>query len=175
MWHFSLWLLLFCLPVVYAQAASAMDFKVAVQGDVLSCNAVIHDPPEGMSRALSEGSEISVEWKISVVIERKYWLNNTVASVLVNRQVVPDLVSRSWKLEDLTSGITRRVFSLEEAIKFLTTLSDFPVVDRSLLSSGQAYVVAVTVSEWEGKRRDDFWASWFGTKSGTAATELLMP
>jgi len=152
-----------------------MDLSVAVQGDVLSCNAVILDPPKGMSRALTEGSEISVEWKISVSIERKYWLDNSVADVLVNRHVVPDLVSRSWMLEDLTSGITRRVFSLEEAIRFLTILSDFPVVDRSLLSSGQAYVVAVTLSEREGKRPDDFWASWFGGKSGKAATEFLMP
>jgi len=174
-WRFSLWLLLCCLPLSYAQAASSMDLSVAVQKDVLSCNAAIPDPPEGMNRALTEGSEISVEWKISVSIERKYWLDNSVASVLVNRHVVPDLVSRSWTLEDLTSGITRRVFSLEEAIRFLTTLSDFPVVDRSLLNSGQAYVVAVAVSEWEGKRPEDFWASWFGNKSATAATEFLMP
>ena len=152
-----------------------MDLTVALKGDVLSCNAMTPDPPGGMKQALIEGSEISVEWKIRVSIERKYWLDNSVADVLVNRHVVPDLVSRSWMLEDLTSGITRRVFSLEEAIRFLTILSDFPIVDRSLLSSGQAYIVAVALSEQEGKRPDNFWASWFSNKSGVAATEFIMP
>jgi len=173
--RFSLCLLLFSLPATHAHAASGMDLKVAVKGDVLTCSASLSKAPEGMRQALNEGTEISVEWKISVAIERKYWLNNTVASVLVNRHVVPDLVSRTWKLEDMASGITRRVFSLDEAVRFLTGLSDFQVVDRSLLTSGQAYVVAVTLSEWEGNKQGNLWTSWFGPKNGSAVSEFRMP
>ncbi len=173
--RFLLWLLLCSLPVTYAYAAPDMDLKVAVEGDVLTCSASLLNPPEGMGRALSEGSEISVEWEISVEIKRKYWLNNTVASVVVNRHVVPDLVSQSWKLEDRTSGISRRVFSLDEAINFLTKLPNFPIVDRSLLASGQVYVVVVTVSKREGGGKEEWWTGWFGAKSGKAAAELLMP
>lgn len=173
--RFSLGLLFCCLQVAYAQAAPVMQMKLAVKGDVLSCDAALSEPPEGMSRALSEGSEISVEWKFTVAIERKYWLNNTVASVLVNRHVVADLVSRSWTLEDLASGITRRVFSLDEAIRFLTVLSGFPIVDRSLLTSGQSYVVSVSVNEWEGKKQFNVWTSWFGANGGSSVTEFHMP
>jgi len=173
--RFSLWLLLCSLPVAYAYAASEMDLKLAVEGEVLTCSASLLNPPEGVNQALSEGSEVSAEWKISVEIERKYWLNNTVASVVVNRYVVPDLVSQSWKLEDRTSGISRRVFSFDEAISFLTELPDFPIVDRSLLTSGQAYVVVVSVRKREGDRKDDWWTGRFGAKSGIATAELLMP
>lgn len=170
-----LWLLFCSLPVTYAQAAPDMDLKLAVKGDVLTCDASLSNAPEGMGRALTEGSEISVEWKVSVAIERKYWLDNTVASVLVNRHVVPDLVSRSWTLEDLTSGISRRVFTLSEAIGFLTGLNGFPVVDRSLLTSGQSYHVSVSVREWEGNRKNDLWISWFGSNGDSADTIFHMP
>jgi len=171
----SLWLLLCCLPVAYAQAATPMNMQLIIKADVLACDASLAEAPEGMARALSEGSEISIEWKLTVAIERKYWLNNTVASVLVNRHVVPDLVSRSWTLEDLTSGISRRVFSLEEAVRFLTGLSGFPIVDRSLLTSGQSYVVTVSVNEWEGQKQGNTWTSWFGASGGSSVTEFHMP
>lgn len=171
----SLWVLLCSLPVAYAQAAPGMELKVALEGEVLTCNASLLDPPEGLSQALSEGSEISAEWKISIEIERKYWLNETVASVVVDRHVMPDLVSQSWKLEDRISGISRRVFSLDEALGFLTELPDFPIVDRSLLTSGQAYIVVVTVRKREGNKQKDWWTSRFGAKSGMAVAEFLMP
>jgi len=172
--RFSLWLLLCSLPAAYAHAAPDMALKVALEGEILTCSASLLNPPEGVRQALSEGSEVSAEWKISVEIERKYWLNNTVASVVVNRHVVPDLVSQSWKLEDRSSGISRRVFSLDEAIRFLTELPDFPIVDRSLLTSGQAYVVVVTARKREGDRKDDWWTRRFGAKNGITA-EFLMP
>ena len=168
-------LLLCGLSVPHAHAASGLDMKVAMKKDVLTCTATLTQVPMGMRQALKEGTEISVEWKVNVAIERKYWLNNTVASVLVNRHVVPDLVSRTWTLEDMASGITRRAFSLDEAVRFLTRLNDFPVVDRSLLTPGQIYVVAVTVSEWEGNKQGNIWTSWFGPKSGSATSEFRMP
>jgi len=173
--RFSLWLLLCGLPIAHAQAAAGMDVSLAIKGDVLSCDTTLAEPPEGMRLALSEGSEVSIEWEIKVAIERKYWLNKTVASVLVNRHVIPDLVSRSWTLEDLTSGISRRVFSLDEAIGFLTGLSGFPVLDSSLLTSGQAYVVSVSVSEREGSGQENPWTSWYGAKGGSIVTDFRMP
>jgi len=176
--RFPLYLLLCSLPFAYAYAASGMNLQVAVKGDVVTCSAALLAPPDGMRRALSEGSEISSEWKISVEIKRKYWLNNSVANIAVKRRVQPDLVSESWKLVDQTSGITRRVFSLDEAIAFLTGLPDFPVVDRSLLRSGQTYLLAVSLSEREGDRQEGWWSTWttwFDAKSGMATTEFLMP
>jgi len=173
--RFSLWLLLCGLPITHAQAAEDMDISLAIKGDVLSCDAKLAEPPEGMRLALSEGSEVSIEWEINVAIERKYWLSKSVASVQVNRHVIPDLVSRSWTLEDLTSGVSRRVFSLDEAIGFLTSLSGFPVVDSSLLTSGQAYVVSASLNEREGSGKENPWTSWFSAKGGSIITDFQMP
>lgn len=173
MLRFFLCVLLCALPMAYAHAAPDMGLKVALTGGVLTCSASLPEPA-GMRQALNEGTDISIEWKIGVALKRKYWFDSTVASVLVDRHVVPDLVSRSWKLEDLTSGISRHTYSLDEAIKFLTGLTDFPVMDRTLLSAGRAYIIEVTASEWEGNKQGNLWTSWFGAKNGTATTEFLM-
>jgi len=158
-----------------AYAESGMDLQVVLQGEVLSCSTSLSKAPEGMGRALTEGSEVSVQWILRVEIGRKYWLNKTVAEVEVNRNVVPDLVSRSWTLIDQTNGISRRVFSLDEALMFLTALHDFPVVDGSLLSPGQTYRVAAGLSEREGEGKGDGWMTWFGSNNAMAATDFVMP
>ncbi|MDQ6972958.1 MAG: DUF4390 domain-containing protein, partial [Mariprofundaceae bacterium] len=116
----SLCMLFFGMAADAAHAESGMDLQVVLQGEVLSCSTSLNKAPEGMRRALTEGSEISVQWTLRVEIGRKYWLNKTVAEVEVNRNAVPDLVSRSWTLIDRTNGISRRVFSLAEALIFLT-------------------------------------------------------
>jgi len=173
--HFALCVLLcgqFLLP---AHAAAGMQLQVAVEGDVLTCSASPVTLPDGLEQALRDGSEINVNWHISVEIERKYWLNKSVGDIELNRRVIPDLVSRSWLLEDQTSGITRRVFALREATDFLTVLQHFPVLDRSLLSAGQAYVVKVTVREREGDAQDSWWRAWFGGGNSAASSDFILP
>lgn len=160
--------------MAYAHAVPAMGLKVVLKGGVLTCSAVLPEP-SGMRQALKEGTDISVKWTIDVALERKYWFNSSIAKVTVDRHVIPDLVSRSWKLEDRTSGISRYTYSLDEAIRFLTGLNDFPVIDRTLLNPGRGYMVEVTASESEGSKQGSLWASWFGSKGSTASTEFHMP
>jgi len=172
---FAMWILIFGQPITPAYAESDLQLQVVVGAEVLTCSASFKEPPGSLKRALSEGSEISVTWHLSVDVERKYWLNKSVASVEVNRRVIPDLVSQSWQLVDQTSGITRRVFSLEDAIDFLTMLQHFPVVDRSLLTDGQTYVMKVAISEREGDANDSWWRAWFGSESSSVAKGFILP
>ncbi len=173
--HFALYVLFYGQFLLPAHAAATMQLQVAMQGDVLTCSASPVSLPDGLERALRDGSEISVNWRIIVEIERKYWLNKSVASIELNRRVIPDLVSRSWLLVDQTSGITRRVFALREATDFLTVLQHFPVLDRSLLSAGQAYVVKVAVREREGEVQDSWWRTWFGGENSSASSGFTLP
>ncbi|MDX8391149.1 MAG: DUF4390 domain-containing protein [Mariprofundaceae bacterium] len=172
--YFALCVLIYG-QILPAYAASDMQLQVTVEGDVLTCNATPTTLPGGLERALREGSEISVNWHISVEIERKYWLNKSVAEIVLDRRVMPDLVSRSWLLADQTSGITRRVFSLQEAVRFLTRLQHFPVLDSSLLSAGQAYVMKIGVREREGDAPDNWWGSWFSEENTSAAHAFTLP
>jgi len=172
---FALWLLLSGQFMPPAYAETGMQLQVAAAADVLTCSASVPEPPDSLKRALREGSEISVIWHISVGIERKYWLNKSIASIEINRRVIPDLVSQSWQLEDQTSGISRRVFRFEEALAFLTILKHFPVVDRSLLNDGQAYVVKVKIREHEGEIKDSWWGTWFGSENSSATKGFTLP
>jgi len=106
---------------------------------------------------------------------RVYWLNRTVASIEINRRVVPDLVSRSWQLIDLTTGISRRVFDMDEALRFLTRLERFPVVDRSLLENNHLYHLEVAVDENEGSGRRSWLSTWLGSNRSKAATDFVLP
>ncbi|MDQ6986693.1 MAG: DUF4390 domain-containing protein [Mariprofundaceae bacterium] len=173
--HFALCVLLYGQFLLPAHAAGGMQLQVAVEGDVLTCSASPTALPDGLERALREGSEISVNWHISVEIERKYWLNKSMGDIKLNRRVIPDLVSRSWLLEDQTSGITRRVFVLREATDFLTMLQNFPVLDRSLLNAGQAYVVKVVAREREGDVQNSWWRAWLGGDNISASSGFTLP
>jgi len=172
---FALWLLLISQFMTPAYAETGMQLQVATTVDVLTCSASLPEPPESLERALREGSEISVNWHINVDAKRKYWLNKSIASIEINRRVIPDLVSQSWQLVDKTGGITKRVFKLKEAIAFLTKLEHFPVIDRSLLNNGQAYIVTVGISEHEGESKDNWWGSWFGSENSSAKKDFTLP
>lgn len=156
-------------------ASPELQVRVDVGGDVLGCDALLVPPPPLLLRALREGSEISVVWQLDVEVERKYWLNKSLAEVEVRRRVIPDLVSRSWRLVDETSGISRRVFALDQAVDFLTRLRRFPVVDRSLLVRGQDYRFRVALIEREGAADDHWWNMWFGAGSTSATVKFRLP
>jgi len=159
--------------VAYADSHARMT--VGIGAKIVSCDAHVHYDQKRIAKALREGTEISVNWEINVGAIRKYWLNRTVATVTVKRRVVPDLVSRSWQLIDVTSGIAQRVFTLKQAVQFLTHLEQFPVIDRSLLEGGQHYRMDIKVNEREGDAKRSWISAWLGSSNVEASAEFILP
>jgi len=159
--------------VAYAESDARMT--VDIGSKIVSCDVHLRYDQKHIARVLREGTEISVNWEISVGYIRKYWLNRTVATVIVKRRVVPDLVSRSWQLIDVTSGISQRVFSLEQAVQFLTHLEHFPVIDRSLLEGGHRYRMDIEVSEREGDAKRSWISAWFAFSNIETSAEFTLP
>jgi len=158
-----------------AHADTAMNVTANFSGGVVSCNVSMEHSRKHIAKVLREGTEVSVHWEIDVAAIREYWLNRAVATVAVDRRVVPDLVSRSWRLIDITSGISRRVFNLEKAVRFLTHLNRFPVIDRSLLEAGHRYRLEVAMEENEGGPERGWLSTWLGSGSGEASAEFALP
>jgi hypothetical protein len=77
--------------------------------------------------------------------------------VQFSRQVVPDLVSRQWLLKDSNSGITNATLSTYKAILFLSSLKNFPIIDKSLLQSGELYIIEVKLYIEEGEVSEHWW------------------
>jgi hypothetical protein len=173
----AIWLIgVVCLSVgTVAYADSNTRITVGVGSKVVSCDVYVRDNQKHIAKVLREGTEISVSWEINVETIRKYWLNHTVATVTVKRRVVPDLVSRSWQLIDVTSGISQRVFALQQAVRFLTRLEHFPVIDRSLLEGGHRYRMGVEVSEKEGDAERSWISAWLGSSNVVISAEFVLP
>jgi len=165
-----------CLSMgALAYAGSGTHMTVDIGSKIVSCDAQVRYDQKHIAKVLREGTEIRVDWEINVGLIRKYWLNRTVATVAVKRRVVPDLVSRSWQLVDMTSGISQRVFNLERAVGFLTRLEHFPVIDRSLLESGRRYRMNIEANEIEGNAERGWISTWFGSSSIEMFAEFALP
>jgi len=125
--------------------------------------------------ALNQGTPVTLIWEISIEEARDYWVNKSVGEVVIARQAIPDLISKSLIVADAKNGISRRVHSIEEAIVFLSELRHFPVLDRSLLTPGVNYSVEVSFEIKEGQFKDTWWSG--TTRFGTVAAEerLTLP
>jgi hypothetical protein len=158
-----------------ALAAQSVQMKVDVGEKLIYCQAELTQDTAATKRVLNEGEHITFKWEISVEEINDYWLNSEVATVEVIRRVVPDLVGRSWLLEDMTSGITQRVFDLDEAIYFLTRLQRFAVIDRTLLDEDGRYRLRVSLEEHEGESAGGWLSFLWGFEQIEAALDFALP
>jgi len=166
---------LWLLPVQQVCAASSVGLKVEVGGKIVYCEAQLETSPGQLAQVLQEGTEVGIDWEVEVEKSRRFWLNSEVAAIHVHRRVVPDLVSQSWRLQDMTTGITQRVTDINAAIRFLTRLEHFPVLDRSLLESAVPYVMRVQVEERQGTEDKSWFAMWWGFETTDAEVEFSLP
>lgn len=149
-------LVLFVRPAVAAGNINSLQILTGAQ--VIQCAADLQSEDKAIAMALKDGIITTAVWHIQVARVRKYWLNKSIADIMVLRRVKPDLLSRSWLLVDGASGISRRVRQLDDAIQFLSHLQQFPVLDRSLLDPATLYRMTVKVSVYYGKRKNAWWS-----------------
>jgi len=150
-------------------------FEVTADEKVIYCSIGPVMAGDRVRQALSEGSAVSFIWEISVTEINDYWVDSNVGTVTIVRQAVPDLISRNWTLIDVSSGISHRTFSLDEAVKFLTRLDRFPALDRSLLSSGVAYSFSIDLRIQEGEFSDAWWSGLFKFSKRIAQEDITLP
>jgi hypothetical protein len=143
----------------YAGASESGDLQLDLNQQVIYCAVEWQGDRESLSQALQAGIGVTFAWQVQVKKVQEYWLNETIADIQVSRRVLPDLLSRNWVLKDEASGISRRVSSLPEAIRFLTRLENFPVLDRSLLDAATPYRISIGVAEQEGEISEAWWAT----------------
>jgi len=149
-------LILFVQPAL--AAADTGSLQVHADGQVIQCTAELQAEGKVIAIALKDGIDATTVWHIQVARVRKYWLNDGIADITVTRRVEPDLLSRSWQLVDDASGISRRVYQLDDAVHFLSHLEQFPVLDRSLLNTLIPYRMTVKVEVHHGEIKEAWWS-----------------
>nr|WP_232710323.1 DUF4390 domain-containing protein [Mariprofundus aestuarium] len=158
-----------------AYAEGANELKVLVDDKVIYCAASLKNSDDVFSHALNDGISVATVWDVQVDRARDYWLNKSIAEVTVTHRVVPDLLSRSWLLEDQASGISLRVYSVSEAVRFLSSLEYFPVLDRSLLVSAAPYVMHASVVLYIGEVNETWWGNLLKSEQASMQQEFTLP
>jgi hypothetical protein len=140
---------LVCLLVVLSVPAIAADPKfeirsatvVAVEG-VYLLNAKLHFVlPEGARQAIQDGVALTLHAELELQRARRWWLDDTVATLEQNYEVVYHALSENYLLRNLNSGEQTAFSTFDAALEALTALHDVPVLDQSLLNAGEKYEV----------------------------------
>jgi len=158
---------------VYADEPGSL--QVRMDQKVMYCAARMNDTDSMLSTAMKDGIAVATEWHIQIGKVRDYWLNENIADITVIRHAKPDLLTRSWLLTDASSGISRRVYRIDEAIYFLSGLKNFPVLDRSLLLPDMPYRISVSVKIHTEGIDDAWWANLWQSKAASMQQDFSLP
>jgi len=158
-----------------AAAEEAGTLQVDAQESVIYAQASVANTQDLIAHELKDGIPVTTEWNLSVARTRNYWLNASIADIHVIRKVVPDLLSKSWQLVDETSGISHRSFDINEAIRFLSSLDHYPLLDRSLLTSGPTYVVKASIEFHTGGINKAWWSKLWPSEFASLRQEFSLP
>jgi len=161
------------LPVAHADESGKL--AISMDQKVMYCAARMNVADNALSPAMKDGIAVSTEWNIRIGRVRDYWLNEDIANITVIRRAKPDLLTRSWLLTDASSGISRRVYHIEEAIYFLSGLENFPVLDRSLLLPDMPYRISVSVEIHAEGIDDAWWANLWRSTAASMQQDFSLP
>ena len=164
------------ISLVWAENTDAQDgAHVHIQDGVVYCDVQTFTQEPYILKVIGSGSPMTVVWQFDVVQARDYWLDKTVVSVRLGRQVIPDLVTQRWLMRDLSGGVVKYTDDAHEAMRFLTSMEHIAVVDVSVLDAQQSYMLTTTSYIHEGEEEEEGWWSsltdW-GEDMGTVALEL---
>jgi len=148
---------------------------IQIEKKVIYCSAELSVENSVFKLPMQDGTSVATEWHVRVGKVREYWLNENIGDITVVRRVEPDLLTRSWLLIDVSSGISQRVYTIADAIAFLTELKHFPVLDRSLLMDSVPYRAAVNVNIHIGDINQAWWAGLWPATVASMQKDFTLP
>ncbi len=174
-----IWALLLCLLPITGLAADGMRLQVHVDEQLVSCDAELQSKQVSLRHLLNDGASVQSKWLLHIDTVHRYWLNSRLASIVLRRRVESDLVTRRWLLIDRQTGINHSTKSIEEAIRFLSDLQAYPIIDVSLLDIEQGYnlVVELYIDETDASEEAWWvsWLSWFSPQTFQAIKAFSLP
>jgi hypothetical protein len=137
------------LSALVGGPAAAADEKFEIQSasvvpaqGVYLLNATLHFVlPEGARQAIQDGVALTLHAELELQRARRWWLDDTVAILEQNYEVVYHALSENYLLRNLNSGEQTAYGTFDGALEALTTLHDVPILDQSLLDPEEQYEV----------------------------------
>lgn len=121
---------------------------------------------QSMERALADGLPVVFELDISLVRQRRVWVDEHVASLSQRWRLQYHALSERYLVVNLNSGEQTSYPTLQASMAALADVHMLPVLDEALISKGNAYEASARVSAViEGGlpnalRTMMFWVDW---------------
>jgi hypothetical protein len=104
------------------------------------------DVPEGAKRAVREGVPLTLDLEITVSHARRYWWDESVASLEQHYELVYHALSERYLVRNLNSGEQNSFANLDAALDYLRVIENLPILDGSLLQAGQRHDISLRAS-----------------------------
>jgi Domain of unknown function (DUF4390) len=102
--------------------------------------------PEGARAAIREGVPLTLDLDIAVERRRRFWLDETVATLQQHYELVFHALSERYLVRNLNSGEQSSFTTLESALDFLRVIDDLPILDGALLEPDLRHEISVRAS-----------------------------
>lgn len=125
-----------CLAAA-AQALQRFEIRSAyiepAEG-VYELNAtLVFDLPEGARAAVRDGVPLSLDLDIVLRRSRKFWLDETIATLGQHYELVHHALSERYLVRNLNSGEQTSFATLDAALDSLRVLNGLPILDQALV------------------------------------------
>ena len=91
--------------------------------------------PEGAQAAMREGVPLTLDLEIVVNRARRFWLDETVATLEQRYELVYHALSERYLVRNLNSGEQSSFATLDAALDQLRVVDDLPILDRRVAGS----------------------------------------
>jgi len=115
--------------------------------NVYQLNATIDfDLPEGARAAVRDGVPLTLHLDIVVHRQRAYWLDETVATLDQNYELVFHALSERYLVRNLNSGEQASYPTLDAALDALRVISNLPILDQALVRPDSRHEISIRAS-----------------------------
>jgi len=115
--------------------------------NVYQLNATIDfDLPEGARAAVRDGVPLTLHLDIVVHRQRSYWLDETVATLDQNYELLFHALSERYLVRNLNSGEQASFPTLDAALDALRVISNLPILDQALVRPDSRHEVSLRAS-----------------------------
>jgi len=97
-------------------------------------------------KALDHGIALQIDIEIQAKQPRKWLWDTTIRQVELNQRLEHHPLSNQYLVTDLNTGIKHHFQNLNNALKFLGTIKDYPLFGLATLKQGKTYTAQIRAS-----------------------------
>jgi hypothetical protein len=136
---------LLCAAFAVPAAAASTRFEIRsayvepVEGIYLLTAQFQFELPEGARQAVRDGVALTLDVDLGLHRARRFWLNETVATLEQHYQITYHALSERYLVRNLNSGEQTAYATLDAALESLAAIRGLPVLDVALIDPEERY------------------------------------